>query len=434
MTEQNENNTNHIFPISRESLYDKVWQQPMTELAKELGVSSSYLARVCTRLNVPRPERGYWAKLASGKAVYRPALPEAGPEDELEWAKGDFQSERKHATPQPPAKIKKNPKLASSQTSTHRLIRDAKSLFLKGRRTDNGYLKPHKKLLVDLVVSVDMLDTTLKTANQLFLALEEYDYRITIAHHHEHFHRHAVEERKSAPKLYNYNNQWSPLRPTIAYVGTVAIGLTIFEFSEEVEVKYINGEYIPVKNLSPRQLTRHSNSYSWTTTKDLPSGTLCLQAFSPYSGTDWTKQWTLPEAKTLPTFSARLAKELKESSEHICILIKEAEERAEQDRIRWEELSEKWRREREERERAKAFEDSKSDLNKLIEEWSEARRIEGFFQEIEEFSKTLPQEDKRQIMERLQLAREFANTPNALDMLRAWKTPEERLGKTETSF
>lgn len=43
------------FPVSREMLYKQVWAKPMTELGKEYAVSSSYLARICARLNVPRP-------------------------------------------------------------------------------------------------------------------------------------------------------------------------------------------------------------------------------------------------------------------------------------------------------------------------------------------------------------------------------------------
>lgn len=40
-------------PISREELYGLVWEKPMLRVAEELGVSSSYMARVCTELRVP---------------------------------------------------------------------------------------------------------------------------------------------------------------------------------------------------------------------------------------------------------------------------------------------------------------------------------------------------------------------------------------------
>ena len=58
--------------ISRDELYELVWSTPMTKAAEKFEVSGSYLARVCSVLHVPRPEWGYWAKLAFGKAPNRP--------------------------------------------------------------------------------------------------------------------------------------------------------------------------------------------------------------------------------------------------------------------------------------------------------------------------------------------------------------------------
>jgi hypothetical protein len=61
--------------MKRSELYEKVWQMPMTRLAKELGVSDVGLAKACRRNAIPTPPRGYWAKLEAGKAVDKPALP-----------------------------------------------------------------------------------------------------------------------------------------------------------------------------------------------------------------------------------------------------------------------------------------------------------------------------------------------------------------------
>ena len=60
----------------------------MLKLAARFGVSSSYLARICTLLNVPRPDRGYWAKLAVRKAPHKPSLPAALPGDDTAWTLG----------------------------------------------------------------------------------------------------------------------------------------------------------------------------------------------------------------------------------------------------------------------------------------------------------------------------------------------------------
>src|ERR1700761_5164346 len=84
--------------VSREELYELVWSIPMIKVAEKFPVSGSYLARVCSVLNVPRPERGYWAKLEVGKAPARPALPEALPGDPLFWSQeGDLPAPRVRA-------------------------------------------------------------------------------------------------------------------------------------------------------------------------------------------------------------------------------------------------------------------------------------------------------------------------------------------------
>ena len=71
--------------VTREELYALVWSQPMTKIAERFEVSGSYMARVCSSLKVPRPERGYWAKLAFGKAPPKRELPDAQPGDPLVW-------------------------------------------------------------------------------------------------------------------------------------------------------------------------------------------------------------------------------------------------------------------------------------------------------------------------------------------------------------
>jgi hypothetical protein len=45
--------------VTRQALYDQVWSTPMTKLAKEYGISDVALAKICKKLNVPYPQRGY---------------------------------------------------------------------------------------------------------------------------------------------------------------------------------------------------------------------------------------------------------------------------------------------------------------------------------------------------------------------------------------
>lgn len=70
--------------LSREALYELVWSTPLRRLAAQYGITGTGLAKICARLDVPCPPRGYWAKLAFGKSVERIALPEATPDTWLQ--------------------------------------------------------------------------------------------------------------------------------------------------------------------------------------------------------------------------------------------------------------------------------------------------------------------------------------------------------------
>lgn len=61
--------------IQRAELYERVWAVPISKLCQEYGLSDNGLRKLCLRLKVPVPERGYWAKKAVGKARVRPQLP-----------------------------------------------------------------------------------------------------------------------------------------------------------------------------------------------------------------------------------------------------------------------------------------------------------------------------------------------------------------------
>lgn len=62
--------------VSREELFRQVWTTPMSRLARDYGISGNGLAKICDRLRVPYPPRGYWAKKAAGKKVVQYRLPD----------------------------------------------------------------------------------------------------------------------------------------------------------------------------------------------------------------------------------------------------------------------------------------------------------------------------------------------------------------------
>jgi hypothetical protein len=421
--------------LSRQRLYELVWAEPMIKIAARYGVSSSYLARVCTRLRVPRPARGYWAKLAVGIQSKLPSLPEARPGDELAWNREGYPAAAP-VLPRPPA-AKGNPVLLEpskplrKRLTQHNLINGVKQLFETARVSsyaDPKYLKPAKKLLVDLCVTKTGLDYALKFANQLFLELEAQGHRVVIAPHGEMLRRESVEERENPPKRehgYHHRDQWSPFRCTVVYVGTVAIGLTIIEMSEAVQVRHVNGEYIRESEyVAPKH--RYGIDRTWTTTKNLATGRLCLQAYSPYHGAERVWQWKESEVEKLIDRTPVIVEELGRAAEEISRLVAEAKRRAEAQEREWQIAQQKRLKEEADRRVAAALKDSKEELLQFIARWVEARNLERFFAEVESDIAKLGPDSREQLMERLEAARELLDAGSALEQLKLWKTPKER--------
>lgn len=417
--------------LTREQLYELVWSEPMLKVAARYDVSSSYMTRVCTHLNIPRPERGYWAKLAVGKAPPKPPLPEARPGDESVWTKGgEPYSKKDRVLPRPPSKRpKRKTKLSAPKLRKHPLINGAKRHFEKLISVhDAGYLKPTKKLLVDLVVSKPCLDKALSFANELFLSLESKGHHVVIAPQSEEFHRESLKQHE-VPNNYGYQNLWSPWRCTVAYVGTVAIGLTIIEMSEEVEVRYVNGKYIPEKDYIKSKRRRYSSGHTWTTTQDHTNGKLLLQAYSPYYRADWVKSWKEAKEGDLNKQIKAIVKSLERATPKIARLVAEGERQAEIERKEWEAQQEKWRIEREEKLAAEALKQSRQQLFQIIDTWAEANRIDKFFKDAEQRVNDLSEDNKLKILERLQRARELIGSTEALEHFMTWRAPDEIIYK-----
>lgn len=415
-------------PITREALYELVWSEPMLKVGKRFDVSSSYMARVCTQLRVPRPERGYWAKLAVGQAPKKPPLPEAMPGGELVWARNGEQHIYSRPRPTLPAAPRMSPPATKRQLpAIHPLIVGVKPLFAAGRLSwDIGYLKPAKRLLPDLAVTQTGLDSALNLANQLFLGLEGDGHRVVIAPQGEHSRRAEFDVYDPPGKRHVFNNLWSPQRSTVVYIGTVPIGLTIIEMAEEVEARYVNGKYIRLTDYVAPRRGRYAVESGWTSKHSFPTGRLLLQAYSPRSALEWKMQWRESPDRPLIDRIPSIIKELKRAVPELINLIEEAERQAELEHQKWEAQRAQWRREEEIRRTAQALKDSTAELHGIIGTWSETKRLEAFFLDAEQRMAALPEGEREPALERLHKARELIGSVDALALLRRWKTPQER--------
>jgi hypothetical protein len=331
--------------------------------------------------------------------------------------------------PKAPSRRKSEKKVRIARHQVHGLIRGARSHFENGRPVDEGgYLKPYKKLLVDVTTSQAGLDNALDLANDLFNALESVGHRVVLAPADAQLGRDRIEEREVATKPrdhWQYSGLWSPHRPTVVYVGTVAIGISIVEMSENVTLQYLNGKYIRESEYVPSR-GRYSVDHSWTTARDLPSGRMRIVAYSPYHRVNCSTQWQEAKSASLRGQIRTIVESVEVMAPELVAKLEEADRQAATRHQQW--LAEEERRRREEdRKRVEvSIADSKVELRQVIERWSDVMSIERLLAGVEQRANDLSESDRRHVIERLALARSFLGNQDPLDFFRGRKTPEER--------
>jgi hypothetical protein len=382
-------------------------------------------------MNVPRPERGYWAKLAVGKAPKQPALPDIRHGDQAIWNRTGAPSAVSRPLPKPPIKRpKRKPAVAATIPAVHPLIQGAKEHFEVGRTSYwSKYLRPSKRNLVDLVVSKTGLEKALSFANVLFRELEAHECRVVLAPNGERVQRASIDEhevpKKKANDPHEHSRHWSPGRITVVYIGSITIGLTIIELSEEAEGRYVDGDYVRVDQAPVPKRGRYAED--WRISKhDFPSGRLCVQAYCPDWRTKWMQQWRETKSQELTTKIPAIIRELIDATPCIAELIAEGQRQAEVERIRWEEQTREWERERAVEAARKARKESRDELLDIIKAWAHSKRIVEFLGEAERAISALGEGDRGDLLDRLHRARDMIGSVDSLERFRRWKAPEER--------
>jgi hypothetical protein len=69
------NSTNVV--MSREQLYNEIWEISVMGVAKKYNAPYSLLLKRCKEVDIPIPPSGYWTKLNFGKPVTQTPLPDS---------------------------------------------------------------------------------------------------------------------------------------------------------------------------------------------------------------------------------------------------------------------------------------------------------------------------------------------------------------------
>ena len=430
MSESLQTNVTQALPDDREELYRLVWREPAERIASLYNISKEQLTKRCAELRIPRPLAGYWKALAKGTAPAVPALPD------LKSGKV-VKSPRKTSQDIPlPTKISSKVavpaprKRARTAGSGYALIDDLKTYLPVSSVTKDGYYKPTKKKLLDLNVSETGFNSVVDFLSRFFAALGKQGYWVRLAEGNEGFHCQGIDIKED-PKEggLRYDSLWRPCSASIICVGDMLFAFSLAEMTEYVPAKEVNGRYIRDETMIRWMRGKYDKPFRYVIKHALPTGRFFLQLYSPYSSTNWQAEFRQTKQCGLISQIPKIISAMRDAVPLIKKQQEEARIKAEERRIQWE-LDEKRYREKERVRREKeAYNASLAELEAIMVQWAEDKRIEQFFREAELDAVDFDEQQRLKIMERLQLARQFLSVDKAAERLMKWRIPQERLDK-----
>jgi len=171
----------------RQELYEQVWSEPVAKIAPSYGISDVALAKICRKLHIPLPGRGYWAKRAHGHSVRRAPLPQLSNVPVI--TRRRIMENRMASTEEEkgPELIrieqleKLPPDFVPTRGADNQLIIKAGKILRTARTDDRHILRaPWKEACLDIRVSKESLPRALRIMGNLIGFLEMERLTVTL--------------------------------------------------------------------------------------------------------------------------------------------------------------------------------------------------------------------------------------------------------------
>jgi len=164
--------------ISRQELFEQIWETPISLLSKKYGISDVGLAKICKRMEIPRPPRGYWNKLKVGKATTKPQL---GPKSDSGLEQIVITSTPKNLRTETSTKPPELIPVPDILADPHTLTKKSRAALIRGKRDNWGLILPRGNFCLDIHVSRACIDRACRIMDTLIKALESRGYSLTVS-------------------------------------------------------------------------------------------------------------------------------------------------------------------------------------------------------------------------------------------------------------
>ena len=330
--------------LKREELYKMVWSEPVSKLARGYGLSDRGLGKICNRLEIPVPGRGYWQMKKKGLKMPVPPL---RPTKKINAtgtyihgkSKPQRDGEEDHETcdlitaeKMPENKIT----VPLSLDSPHDLIVMTQRSLIGAKVDARGLKQPRARGCLDIHVGQDSIDRAMLIMDTLVKALETRGFDISVA-------------------------KEPPFSTSVSVMDEV-IKFALIEDLDRTERK-LTAAQIKEKEKHPWMYSSQEYDYS-------PNGILYLRIKNDDS-LNTRKTWSDGRRQRLEeclnSFVGGLAK--------AAIAIKHLRTEREQRELRWQEERRQW----EESERIRREEEEKlKDLDREVASWQRSQQIRSY--------------------------------------------------------
>lgn len=176
---------------NRDELYLEVWERPQVKVAVKYGISAVMLGKVCRKLQIPLPGRGYWAKLEFGKPVERIPLPEAKDLPVVQHLKQlSSEAPPENSTPAPEPtdpeykrilEIEGRARSVDPEAKRHKLVTGTAKALLHAKPDERGILQARwDEACLDVRVSKNSVERALNILNTVIQLLEAENFPVTV--------------------------------------------------------------------------------------------------------------------------------------------------------------------------------------------------------------------------------------------------------------
>ena len=176
-----------MISLTRPQLYDRIWTNPVSRVATELGLSDVGLRKICQRFEIPLPPLGYWAKKQYGKRVNQKALrPIEGLDSEaFEFRRDSSEADQRLPDPDVTTLLEREQLdvfrilVQDSLSDPHELVERTRKSMAGTEPDDCGLVRPKAKRCLNVAVSPALLDRAMLILDAVTKALDKRGIRIS---------------------------------------------------------------------------------------------------------------------------------------------------------------------------------------------------------------------------------------------------------------